>query len=159
MKCCLALVPLALAVSCATPSAQDEAARAEVLDRQAALDDELQAQLMQAYQEAMLAQKQAILQEAQARAQAADQPMLPTMIEVTATPRATLELKGVDQGKIRLDVKIPNPIGGPTVHHYVLEQLGSRWSLQHTGSTEYLSGRDARIWVFPDQENPWKRTS
>lgn len=32
-------------------------------------------------------------------------------------------------------------------------------ALRHTGSTEYLDGRDARIWVFPDQENPWKRTS
>ena len=33
---------------------------------------------------------------------------------------------------------VSNPIGGPTVHHYLLQQLGSRWSLTHTGSTEYL---------------------
>lgn len=179
MKRLLALLPLALAVSCATPSAHDAAAQAELLDRQAALeeqlaqiqdlltdlhaqqmlhpelqlpgytitpplkvdtvpDDELQAQLMQAYQQLALAKKQAILQEAQERVEAGDPPQLPTVMEAPGTPRAKLELKGVDQGKILLDLTLPNPIGGPTVYHYLLQQLGSRWSLKHIGSSEYL---------------------
>ena len=41
MKRLLALLPLALAVSCATPSAHDAAAQAELLDRQAALEEQL----------------------------------------------------------------------------------------------------------------------
>ncbi|MAW59967.1 MAG: hypothetical protein CMJ94_03910 [Planctomycetes bacterium] len=57
----------------------------------------------------------------------------------TTPPRtATLELKKSESGRFELDLKISNPIGGPTVHHYLLQQLGSRWSLTHTGSTEYL---------------------
>lgn len=179
MKRFVALIPLALAVSCATSTAQDASERAELLDRQAALEEQLaqiqdlltdihaqgmllpelqvpeytitppikvdivpdvevQAQLLEAYQNAILDQKKAIQQQAQARAQDTDQPMLPTLLEVPGTPRAKLELKGVDQGKIMLDVTLPNPIGGPTVYHYMLQQVGSRWSLKHVGSTEYL---------------------
>lgn len=61
------------------------------------------------------------------------------IVPPTATPAATLEFVGLDEhGALKLDLKIPNPIGGPTVHHYRLSQDGENWVLRHSGSTEYL---------------------
>lgn len=61
------------------------------------------------------------------------------IVPTTATPAATLEFVGVDEhGALKLDLKIPNPIGGPSVHHYRLSQDGETWVLRHSGSTEYL---------------------
>lgn len=57
---------------------------------------------------------------------------------VYETPKVTLEMDGPISGGVKLKMSIPNPIGGPTVHHYELRQISSRWSLVHTGSTEYL---------------------
>lgn len=54
------------------------------------------------------------------------------------TPQVHLELDGTISGGVKLKMSIPNPIGGPTVHHYELRQISSRWSLVHTGSSEYL---------------------
>lgn len=101
-------------------------------------DAELQKQMQEIYQELIFVQKQEAMKEALIQSQAADMPMLPTLIEMPATPQATLELNGIENGRIRLNLKVANPIGGPTVHHYELQQLGTRWSLTHTGSTEYL---------------------